>query len=292
MHPVECVWPVEAVLGEGPVWSPADRTLWFVDIKGSRIHALNEQTGARRSFVTPEYSAFVFPDSRGGMLCGLRSGLYRFDPARNHFDLLMRVDAAHPDNRLNDGYVDSEGRLWFGSMDDREREPTGSLYRLAGDELERMDAGYVITNGPAMSPDGRVLYHVDTQRRCVHAFDVDRRGALSGKRIFVSLDSGDGFPDGPAVDSAGNVWLAMFGGWGVRCYSPTGDLLRTIDVPVAQCTKVAFGGVDLKSLYITTATVGLSGEQRMRQKLAGGLFRCRVDVAGHAAHAFACQSPR
>lgn len=281
MNPeVECVWPLAAVLGEGPVWSPADRTLWFVDIKGSRIHAFSEGTGAKRSFATPEFAAFVFPDSRGGLLCGLRSGLYRFDPVGSRFELLARVDAEHPANRLNDGYVDAQGQLWFGTMDDEEREPTGSLYRYARGRLERMDTGYVITNGPAMSPDGRILYHVDTQRRCLYAFDVDQHGALSRKRVFVSVDASDGYPDGLAVDSAGNVWAAMFGGWGVRCYAPNGELLRTLDVPVAQCTKVAFGGADLKSLYITTASVGLSDAQRTRQTLAGGLFRTRVDVAG------------
>ncbi len=146
-----------------------------------------------------------------------------------------------------------------------------------------MDAGYVITNGPAMSPDGRVLYHVDTLRRCLYAFDIDRQGVLSGRRVFVKVEEPDVYPDGPAVDSAGNVWVAMFGGWGVRCYSPHGELLRTIDVPVAQCTKAAFGGADLRSLYITTASVGLSDAQRLRQPLAGGLFRTRVEVAGSGA---------
>jgi sugar lactone lactonase YvrE len=150
-----------------------------------------------------------------------------------------------------------------------------------------MDENYVITNGPAMSPDGRVLYHVDTLQCCLYAFDVDADGALSGKRIFLTVDEPDVYPDGPTVDSAGNIWVAMFGGWGVRCFSPQGHLLRSIELPVAQCTKVAFGGADLKTLYITTASVGLSEAQRLRQPLAGGLFRTRVEVAGLPANEFA-----
>jgi D-xylonolactonase len=284
---VECVWPVAAVLGEGPVWSPGDSMLWFVDIKGRHIHVFNEATGETRSFDTPEQAAFIFRDSRGGMLCGLRSGLYRFDPASGRFDLIVKVDAAHPANRLNDGYVDAKGRLWFGTMDNEERIPAGVLYRFAGNRLEAMDTGYVITNGPAMSPDGRILYHVDTQRRCLYAFDVDGQGTLSGKRLFVAVTEPDVYPDGPAVDSAGNVWVAMFGGWGVRCYSPQGELLRSIDVPVAQCTKAAFGGADLRTLYITTASVGLPEALRLQQPQAGGLFRTRVEVAGQAPHEFA-----
>src|SRR6185369_5597840 len=272
---VECVWPLAAVLGEGPLWSATDGALWFVDIKGSRIHAFSEATGATRSFVTPAFSAFVFRDRRGGMICGLRSGLYRFDPSESRFEPIVQVTDARPADRLNDGYVDQLGRLWFGTMDNDEREATGALYRFAAGRLERMDDGYVITNGPAMSADCRVLYHVDTGQRCVYAFDVDSRGALSGKRLFVKVEEPGVYPDGPTVDSVGNVWVAMFGGWSVRCYSPRGELLRSIDLPVAQCTKVAFGGVDLKTLYITTASVGLSDAQRLQQPLAGGLFRTR-----------------
>jgi sugar lactone lactonase YvrE len=277
---------VAAVLGEGPLWSPVDSTLWFVDIKGRRLHSFCEPTATTRSLDTPDYAAFVFRDARGGMVCGLRSGLYHLDPASGGFELVLTVDAAHPANRLNDGYVDAQGHLWFGTMDNSERAPTGSLYRYADNRLESMDAGYVITNGPAMSPDGRVLYHVDTQRQCVFAFDLDPRGALSAKRVFLQLQEPDVYPDGPCVDSAGNVWVAMFGGWGVRCYSPRGELLHSIDLPVAQCTKAAFGGPDLRTLYITTASVGLSAAEHARQPLAGGLFRTRVDIAGLAPNEF------
>ena len=284
---VECVWPVAAVLGEGPVWSAASRTLWFVDIKGSRIHAFDERNGATRSIATPEFAAFVFESAAGHMLCGLRSGLFRFTPAGQEFERLLRVDAEYPSNRLNDGYVDAAGRLWFGTMDNEHCAPTGSLYRFAGGQLRRMDANYVISNGPAMSPDGRTLYHVDTLHRRVYAFDVDAAGELSNRRAFITLDEPEVHPDGPAVDSRGNLWLALFGGWGVRCYSPDGALLCSISLPVAQCTKVAFAGPDLRTLYITTASVGLSGAQRAQQPLAGGLFRTRVEVPGLPAHRFA-----
>lgn len=284
---VECVWPVGAVLGEGPMWSPANGQLWFVDIKGSQIHCFSERTGECRSFSTPEFAAFVFHDRRGKMLCGLRTGLYRFDPADGRFERIMNVTEGEPRNRLNDGYVDAEGRLWFGTMDNEHTLPTGSLFCFANDRLECIDTGYVITNGPAMNPDGRILYHVDTFNRCVHAFDVDPRGALSGKRLFVKITEPDLYPDGLAVDSQGNVWIAIWGGSAVHCYSPQGKLLQVIAIPVTQCTKVAFGGADLRTLYITSASVGLSDAQRARQPLAGALFRVRVDVPGLPANVFA-----
>jgi sugar lactone lactonase YvrE len=257
-----------------------------VDIKGRHIHCLHEPGGRRRSFDTPEHAAFIFPRRGGGFICGLRSGLFHFDPDAGSFVLIATVDAHHPGNRLNDGYVDAAGRLWFGTMDDNGKADTGSLYRYAANRLDCIDQGYVITNGPAMSPDGRVLYHVDTQRQRVLAFDVDAQGQVSGRREWLSITEPGVYPDGPTVDRDGNVWIAMYGGWGVRCYSPHGRLLRTIDLPVAQCTKAAFGGDELRTLYITTAAGGLSAEELPRQPLAGGLLRVRLDVAGLPAHAF------
>jgi D-xylonolactonase len=283
----ECVWPLAARLGEGPTWNAASGELWFVDIRAGHVHVLHEASGGRRTYTAPESTAFVFPCISGGYLCGLRSGLFHLDPSTGRFERRVRVDAEHPDNRLNDGYVDAQGRLWFGTMDDTEKQASGSLYRYDGTRLERMDDDYIITNGPAMSPDGRVLYHVDTLGRCLYAFDVDAAGGLSGKRRFLAIDEPGAWPDGPAVDRPGNVWLSLYGGWGVRCYSPQGTLLRKLDLPVARCTKAAFGGPGLSTLYITTASGGLTEEELARQPLAGGLFRAQLDVAGLGAHAFA-----
>lgn len=261
------------------MWLPSRGELWFVDIKSSRIHCCRED-GTRRSFATPEFSAFVFPRAGGGFLCGLKSGLFGFDPDTGRFEPLQTVDADHPANRLNDGCIDAAGRLWFGTMDNDERDPSGSVYRYDGRSLERVDGGYVITNGPALSPDGRTLYMADTANRQVFAFDVDAAGNLSGRRLFTRIEQEGAYPDGPTVDSAGNVWLGLFGGWGVACYSPRGQLLRTVSLPVSRCTKVAFGGADLRTLYITTASVGLSDEERAREPLAGALFRLRVETPG------------
>jgi len=142
------------------------------------------------------------------------------------------------------------------------------------------DPGYIVTNGPAESPDGRVLYHTDTLAGIIYAFDRTRAGALSNKRVFVRLPSSAGHPDGPSVDIEGNLWTGVFGGWGLQQYSPAGELLRTVRLPCANVTKATFGDADLKTLYITTAWVTLDAEQRKQQPLAGGLFKVRVDVPG------------
>jgi xylono-1,5-lactonase len=281
---VECIWPLAAQLGEGPFWSARENALWFVDIKGKRIHRCDENGQQQRSWDAPEEIGFVVPAIDNRMIAGMKSGLYSFDPNSGAFGLLTQVDSHRPGNRLNDACVDSAGRLWFGSMDNAETEPTGSLYRFDRDGLRRCDEGYVITNGPAVCPASGTLYHVDTLQRVIYAFDLDDRGGIQNKRPFIRIETPGAYPDGPVVDSEGCVWIALFGGWGVQKYSPKGELLQTIKLPAANCTKVAFGGPDRRTLFMTTAWKGMSPQQRAEQPLAGGLFRMRVDTPGLPQH--------
>ena len=286
---VECVWALAAKLGEGPIWSARERAVWFVDVKGRHVHRYDEATRATRSWRAPEDVGFIVTVSGGRLICGLKSGLYQFDPDGGTFHLLRLVDAGHPRNRLNDAHVDAAGRLWFGTMDDDEASPNGALYRFDGRRLHRCDDDYVITNGPATSPDGRTLYHIDTLKRVIYAFALAADGSLSQRRVFARLTETDGYPDGPAVDATGCICVGLFGGWGVNRYSPSGELLSKLPLPVANCTKVAFGGDNLQTLYITTAWKGLTPEQRAQQPLAGGLFAARVDTPGLPANLFAHQ---
>jgi xylono-1,5-lactonase len=280
---VEHACSVGAELGEGPVWVTRDAALWFVDIKGQRIHRFDPATGRQRSWTVPQQPAFVVPVRGAGFLVGLKTGLHRFDPATGAFELFARVEPDLPDNRLNDASVRADGSLWFGSMDDLEDRPTGSLYRLEAGELSQpLDSGYVITNGPAFSPDSRTFYHTDTAARVVYAFDCDATGAISGRRIFARIEAAAGSPDGNAVDSEGCVWIALWGGWGVRRYSSDGELLRTVRFPCANVTKIAFGGDDYQTVFATTAWKGLSAAERAEQPLAGDLFRFETDVPGLA----------
>jgi sugar lactone lactonase YvrE len=277
---------VGAELGEGPVWVERDAAVWFVDIKGRQIHRFDPLSGQRQHWDAPEQPGFVVPlrsrpESQLRLLAGLKTGLHEFDPGTGEFTLFTTVEPHLPDNRLNDGAVCSDGTLWFGSMDDLETRPSGSLYRLgARGRCIPLDSGYVVTNGPAFSPDARTFYHTDSAQRRVYAFDRDESGALSHRRVFTEIEKEGGFPDGTAVDAQGCLWIAMWGGWGVRRYSPAGELLSRIRVPCANVTKVAFGGPHYSSVFVTTAWTGLSPSQRAEQPLAGDLFRFETDVPG------------
>ncbi|MDQ4088027.1 MAG: SMP-30/gluconolactonase/LRE family protein [Pseudomonadota bacterium] len=273
------VWSVETELGEGPVW--VEGALWFVDIKKRKIHRYTPGSGEQRSWDSPEQIGFLLPAEGGGFVAGLQSGLYRFEAQSGDFTRVAEVEPEHPDNRLNDGVVDPSGRLWFGSMDNGETEPTGRFYSYHRGRLA--DAGLpniAITNGPAFSPDGRILYWVDTVARTIHACDVADGGTLGESRLFVEIAKGEGFPDGPTVDSEGCVWISLFFGWEARRYSPEGKLIERVAFPVSNITKIAFGGEDLRTVFATTARHGIKAEAMAKQPEAGALFAFEVDVPG------------
>jgi sugar lactone lactonase YvrE len=270
-----------ATLGEGPVWSAREAALWFVDIKRRRIHRFDPAAGALRSWDAPAQPGWILPAEDGGLVVGLQGGIHRFDPDAGVFALIAPVEADRPGNRLNDACTDPKGRIWLGSMDDAEAADSGRIYRFADARLT--DAGrppVSITNGPAVSPDGRILYHVDTLGRRLWACDLHDDGSLGASRLFAEIAAGEGYPDGPTVDSEGHVWIGLFAGWSARRYAPDGTLVETVRFPVANVTKLAFGGADLSTVYATTAAKGLSADDRARQPLAGDLFSFRVDVPG------------
>lgn len=272
----ELIWDVQAELGEGPVWDAARSCLWFVDIKGRKLHRYDPAADARQWWDTPDQTGFALPAEDGSLVCGVRGGLHRFDPATGAFDLIQRVEQDRPQNRLNDGFVAPDGTLWFGSMDDSEATVSGALYRWRAGELTRHDDGYRVTNGPALSPDGRTMYHHDTTERRVYAFD-HADGFLTNKRLFAVTE--DGFADGPSVDVEGVLHVGLFNGWGVARFSPSGERIGTLRLPVQTVTKAAFGGADLRDLYCTTAWLG-NADKRAEQPTLGGLYRLRVETPG------------
>jgi sugar lactone lactonase YvrE len=273
------VWELHCELGEGPVW--VDGALWFTDIKTRGIHRYEPASGGRTSWDCPEQIGFVLPADDGGFIAGLQSGLHRFDPASGDFTMIVEMEPERPDNRLNDGVVDPAGRLWFGTMDNGEKAKSGAFYRFERGAVVRTGIeGIAITNGPCLSPDGRILYFVDTLAGTIEAADVAEDGTLGPRRPFVRIDPKEGHPDGPTIDSEGCVWISLYGGWEARRYSPAGELVDRVRFPVSNITKIAFGGEDLRTAFATTARQLLKPEQIARQPEIGDLFEFRVEVPG------------
>jgi len=275
------VWALEAELGEGPVWVEGDQALWFVDIKKQQVHRYDPASKDKRSWDAPEQVGFVLPAEGGGFVAGLQSGLYRFDEYAGTFDLIVEVEPDIPTNRLNDGVVDPVGRLWFGTMDNGERAKSGAFYCFHEGKLTRTQLdGIAITNGPAISPDGKLLYFVDTLKGTIGVADIRDNGTLDEPRPLIRIDPNQGYPDGPTIDSNGYVWISLYAGWEAQRFAPDGELVDRVRFPVANITKIAFGGERLRTAFATTARQMLTPEAIAEQPLIGALFEFRVNVPG------------
>jgi D-xylonolactonase len=281
---VQCVWPVRATLGEGPVYDCATEALYFVDIKGMRLHRLRLGDGARDTWDMPEPIGWIAPRANGhGLVAGFKSGfaMLQLDPLS-----IRAIGAPEPNrhtNRLNDAKVDPKGRIWAGSMDDEETRESGALYRLDPSlHWARVDDNYGVANGPTFSPSGDTLYHADSAKRVVYCFDLAGDGQLSNKRIFVRFEDDWGYPDGMTTDADGGVWIAHWDGARISRFAPDGALDRSITLPVSRPTSCAFAGEDLHRMFVTSASIG-----REEEPLAGALFEINARVRGAGTFSFA-----
>jgi len=280
---VESVAATQCMLGEGVLWDHTRGVVWFVDIKSHRLWQLDPASGATRHWQAPGQIGWVVPSTGSALLAGLQDGLYRFDPDSGAFTHLAAVPGEPAGNRLNDATTHSSGAVYFGSMDDGEEAPSGRFYRwLDGAITPAGPDGICITNGPAASPDGAAIYFTDTLAKTIVVAEIGADGLPGPARLFADTAAHvpDAYPDGPVVDSEGCVWTGLWNGWGVARFSPTGELLAKVDIPASNVTKLAFGGADLRTVYVTTARKGLSEAELAQQPLAGNLFAFRADVAG------------
>ncbi len=219
---------------------------------------------------------------QGGFVGSVRDGFAFIDFATSSYEPIVLPEVHMPGNRFNDGKVDGNGRFWSGSMNGKGELERGSLYRLDADlSLHKMDENYIIENGPAFSADGKTMYHTDSAKQIIYAFDCTQTGDISNKRVFVQLeDPAEGKPDGMTVDSEDCIWLCHFGGARITRYSPEGKALQIIPMPAPNITSCTFAGPNLNTLYITTARLLLTEAELEAYPLAGSLFSCKPGVAG------------
>jgi sugar lactone lactonase YvrE len=261
-------------LAEGPLWEAArERVLW-VDINAGEVHA-----GSLRDGVLHDAAPLIsFDETVGAVVCahdgqqlvaGARSVFTPADP-----DGATILFDAGKNSRLNDGACDPAGRFLVGSMALDDREGQECLYRIELDgSVTIVDQDLTLSNGLAWSPDGTVLYSVDTTPGIVYARPYDPESGACGERT-VYLRINDGSPDGLCTDAAGNLWIAIWGAGQVRCHTPGGELVAAVDVPAPHVTSVAFVGPELDTLLITS-------EREDDSPNDGHLFTTRLpDVTG------------
>jgi len=272
-----------ALLGEGPVWDAALGELVWVDIARGLVH--RRRAGeADASVDVGQPVGCAVPRAGGGLALALRDGFALLPGGGGRPRLVAPVEQERSDTRMNDGACDSRGRFWAGTMSLLGDTRTAALYRLDADlTATRVLPGVSISNGLGWSPDDRIMYHVDTPRGRIDAYEFDAvSGAIGARRAAIAVATDRGRPDGLAVDAEGGIWVALWGGGVVQRYSPEGRQDARIELPVSQVTSCCFGDCDLGTLYITTAARGAEHEP-----LAGSLFCCRPGVRGLPATPFA-----
>lgn len=282
MAELRCVLDNKAICPECPVWVPEEQALYWTDIPGKTLNRLHPATGANTSWPIPEEVGCFALREGDGIVAALRSGFAFIDLDTSEIDRIADPEADKPENRFNDGRCDRMGRFWAGTMHEPRSRRDGALYRLDPDRSwTRKAADVMVANGLAWSPDNRIMYWSDSRRQIVFAFDFDAdTGEPSNQREFLRLTDAQGRPDGAAVDVDGCYWSACFMGGKVIRFTPDGRADRTVELPVRDATMCAFGGPELRTLFITTSREALTPAEAAAQPQAGGIFAAEVGVQG------------
>ena len=274
---IACVVDAHAVLGEGTIWDPDARVLWWIDIWGKLIHRYDPATGRDDTWPSPEFLGCIGLRAQGGLVVTMANGFHFFDPATGGFDPIVDPEADLPVTRFNDGKTDRQGRFWSGSMFEAPGQPVqfaGSLWRLDPDlSAHRTIAGIGCSNGLAWSPDGRTMYFSDSHSTIIRAYDFDPATAdIANERVFADVAATGGIVDGATVDAEGCYWATLPVTSKICRYDPDGRLMRTVTLPTDLPTCCEFGGADLDVLYVTTAVLNRPAEHFRDQHHPGGLF--------------------
>ncbi len=287
---ISCITNERALLGESPVWSAAENSLYWVDIPARLLHRTDPGNGKTQSWEMPSSPGMIALRRKGGLVVALEDGLYGFDPPTGRCDLLVPLEADTLENRPNDGKCDAAGRLWVGTMNmvDSTR-PSGNFYRIDPDlRVTKIGEGFRVPNGLAWDPADRIMYHTDSRTRHVmsYAFEPESGERSGGREFFPFERERGGSVDGAAMDTDGGYWTVLYGGGKLIRVTPGGNVDRDIPLPVTQPTMPAFGGPDMKTIFITSASQKLGEDDLASQPLAGGLLSVPVDVRGHGVHPF------
>lgn len=280
--PAEHILHVQSFLGEGSLWEPVKQKLYWVDIEGKIVHMYDPVTKEHNQVSTGEKVGTVVPMPNGNVVVALKNGIHELNPETGELKLIVNP-LKDIMGRFNDGKCDPGGRFWVGTIVPDGSEPTAVLFRLDRDKsIRQVLDGVTNSNGITWSLDKKTMYYIDTPTRKIQAFDYDNEtGDITNRRIAVQVPDGVGFPDGMTIDSEGKLWVALWGKGIVARFDPdSGEMLQKILVPAPHTSSCAFGGKDLKTLYITTAQENMTAEKLKQFPLSGDIFAATPGVAG------------
>jgi sugar lactone lactonase YvrE len=273
-------------LGENPLWHADEQALYWIDIAGLAIHRLHLASGDHRVWQLPSEPGCIARCGERGLIVAMRSGLALLDTTSGSLTLIADAPYDTTKMRFNDGRCDAAGRLWVGTLYEPRDQPLASLFCVERGVIRNVGNPVTVSNGVAFSVDNRTLYHADTTAHVIKSYDFDMASGHIGSNRVLKQFSNDkshdygGRPDGAAVDNEGAYWCAMYEGGRILCLSPSGEVLRQILLPLRCPTMVAFGGADLRTLYITSVRHNRPEAELAQYPLSGCILSLRVDVPG------------
>lgn len=284
---IRCVTDQATSIGEGPLWVAREQALYWVDVglEPKTLHRYSPADGATTTWKLPQRASGLRERADGGLLIHFQRGLAVTDPSPDRLKMLPLWGIDFSIQRFNDSAVDPAGRLWIGSYERTLKRPLGELYRIDGSLIAAtIDRGFEISNGIAFSPDGRTLYHTDTHPDGrIYAWEFDAAtGEVANRRVLIDFAGRRGHPDGCTIDADGMLWVAELGASQLVRIDPTGRVEREVPLPISRPTSVAFGGPDLRTLYVTSMTFMLDDAARAREPHAGRLLAFEPGVQGIA----------
>lgn len=274
-------------LGECCRWDEVRGELYWLDILTGRFfraRADARNIEIQKTYELPGCLSAVAPmkDRSLGWIVAMDQSIFQLEESGERTEMASPEGHQGEEMRLNDGAADPWGRFWIGSMAVSGEDGRGSLYRFnQASGVETVKSNFTVSNGIGWSNDRRTMYFVDSGPGVVYAFDVDKEGDVSAQRVFVQFDvAAEGTPDGLCMDAEGALWVAVWGGYEVRRYSPGGELLARVQISTAQPSCCAIGGANGTTLYVTTAREDMSKELLERESEAGRLFAVDVGIEG------------
>ena len=275
------IWNSKTILGEGTLWVPSHNSIYFVDIKKKKILILNIKNNKKRIIKIDKEIGFLAHIKEDVFILGLQSELRIINLKNKKTIRSIPIEKDKPLNRINDGKTDPKGRLWFGTMDNSERNiKNGSLYCLDKKlNIHKVDTKYYITNGPAFIDSVNFL-HTDSRSKIIYKIKINKNYKIVKKSKFLKFSKKDGSPDGMTIDSKQNVWICHFGGACISVYNPKGKKIHKIDLDAKNITNCTFGGLQNNEIFVSTALKGMNKSEIKKYKHSGSLFKIKTNVRG------------
>ena len=283
---LECIWKSKSTLGEGTLWVPTLNSIFFVDIKKKKILIFNINTKEKKILKVNKEIGFIVHVKKNIFILGLKSELRIVDLKKIKTLSSINIELNIPNNRINDGKIDPNGRLWFGTMDNLETKMSGSLYCLDNClKLHKVDEKYFITNGPAFI-NKKNFYHTDSKKRVIYKIKINNKFQIVKKNVFIKFNKKEGFPDGMTTDIKNNLWVCHYHGAAISVYDLKGNQIYQIHLPAKNITNCTFGGLHNSELFISTALKGMKVKEIKKYPLSGGLFKVKTNLKGKKSNFF------